>query len=192
MKRHRRFALVGAVLGILGVIVGCGTTNVSTQTANTSNMTQEKTYPNFAGKISRCLSCIKQQKVQTIVPPPYNHLSSIKIDDMWEGKLSGGQHFTLFSWVKYGKQGYTAIINGKKYVGTPGNVTFFRFTGDYACYFTQAGNYVGCINLKNGYQTWAYDESLALKIGGHPFNFLSSNATVAGIPNSQYSVWIKK
>lgn len=68
------------------------------------------------------------------------------VTDCWTGRVDG-RPFVLKVFRNPDSQGYTVTIGGHTTSSATGPVTFYRFSGTYACFMTQAGAFAAGVDL---------------------------------------------
>lgn len=99
-------------------------------------------YPSFEGTAARSRACAAAAK-------PSAAFGTAKVQDCWLGTIAK-RPFRLTVYGGPTHQGYELLTDGRAYdfLGTP--VTIYRFSGDYACWYTQAGAMGGAVDLRTG------------------------------------------
>lgn len=74
------------------------------------------------------------------------------VTDCWTGTVTGIP-FTLKAFWTPGRQGYTVTVRGRTTTIDAGPVSFYRFSGVYACFLTQAGAWAEGVDLREPLHT---------------------------------------
>lgn len=99
-------------------------------------------YPSFEGTAAPSSACVATAKTPAA-------FGDAKTQDCWLGTIARRPfRLTLYGGATH--QGYELLTGGRAYdfIGTP--VTIYRFSGDYACWSTQAGAMGGAVDLRTG------------------------------------------
>lgn len=126
-------------------------------------------YPKFRGTAARSSACVATAK-----PPAA--FGTAKAQDCWVGTMAN-RPFSLTLYGGATHQGYELLTRGKAhdFLGTP--VTIYRFSGEYACWYTQAGAMGGAVDLRTGNSISNFASDFATYCGS-----ASGIRTVQGIP----------
>lgn len=74
------------------------------------------------------------------------------VTDCWTGTVTG-LPFTLKTFWSPDRQGYAITVKGHTYTIAAGPVSFYRFSGVYACFMTQAGAFAEGVDLREPLHT---------------------------------------